>query len=181
MTLASWAESLLDAPGSASVVSLHVGDTAAAFFAGARTREGRELAHFYATDGDLAKRAAAAAAIARSSECDDIHLASCVTPGAVVIPVALALAQNCSREAFEHAIAAGYGAGLHIGVAIGGLQTFAAGVWPTRFAAPVMAAVTTACLKGLSASKLAHSIAPAPPGTNGRIGRPKPPGRVLRL
>src|SRR5215471_8528753 len=111
MTLTPWAQRLLDAPRSVDVTALHVNDTVAAFFAGAPTQEGRELARLYGADNDLAKRTAAAAAITRSSECDDIHLASCVTPGAVVIPVALAYGQNCAREAFEHAIAGGYAVG----------------------------------------------------------------------
>jgi hypothetical protein len=91
MILQSWAEQLLKTPWSPDVIDLHVMDMVAAFLTGVRTKEGEALSELYGGRADISERVAAAASIARLSECDDIHLPSCVTPGAVVVPVALAL------------------------------------------------------------------------------------------
>jgi 2-methylcitrate dehydratase PrpD len=112
------------------------------------------------------------AAIARLSECDDIHLDSCVTPGAIVIPVALVLSDPHSADDFNRAVSVGYAAGLSLGKAVGGVKALACGVWPTLLAAPVMAAATASCLRRHDAAKLAHSIALALAGSSGRVGRP---------
>src|SRR4029079_1245545 len=153
--------------------------TVAAFYAGASTEEGQALSAYYSRRNDPAEIAAGAAAIARLSECDDIHLPSCVTPGAAVIPVALAFAGGCGEEQFQRAIATGYAAGLTLGVGIGGAKALGNGVWPSLLAAPAMAAVTAACCKGLDTKRLAHAIALALAGASGRLGRPqgKPSGR----
>jgi 2-methylcitrate dehydratase PrpD len=181
MILQSWAEQLLTTPSSPEIIDLHVMDSVAAFLAGVRTKEGESLAELYGGVSDVSERVAAAAAIARLSECDDIHLPSCVTPGAVVIPVALAL--GAAGEDFDRAVAAGYAAGLSLGMGIGGAKALAAGVWPTLLAAPVMAAVTASCLSGQDANQLAHAMALALSGIGGRLGRPTgtPSGRWFLL
>ena len=171
MILQPWAEQLLHASCSPDVIDLHVMDTVVAFLAGVRTREGEALSQLYGGEGGAAL-AAAASAIARLSECDDIHLASCVTPGAVVIPVALAFAGGCGEDEFQGAISAGYAAGLRLGMGIGGARALAGGVWPTLLAAPLMAAVTASCLSGYDAGQLAHAMALAISGISGRLGRP---------
>ena len=172
MTLQSLAENLLRAPRQSDVINLHVADTLAAFCIGARTAEGKALSAYYRGSADRAERAAAAAAIARLSESDDIHLASCVTPGAVVVPIALAFADRGSADDFDRAVSAGYAAGLRLGIAIGGAEALSAGVWPTLLAAPLMAAVTASCLRGHDRSQLVHAMALALAGANGRLGRP---------
>ena len=183
MILQSWAEQLLTTPSSPEIIGLHVMDSVAAFLAGVRTKEGESLAELYGGRSDISERVAAAAAIARLSECDDIHLPSCVTPGAVVIPVALALGGSRGEEEFNLAVAAGYAAGLRLGVGIGGAKALAAGVWPTLLAAPLMAAVTASCLSGQDQERLAHTMALALSGASGRIGRPTgaPSGRWFLL
>src|SRR6266446_4973195 len=170
MILRSWAEALSNAAGPADIIDLHVQDALAAFHAGIATRDGQALARLYR--GSLPEHAAAVAAIARASECDDIHLSSCVTPGAAVIPVALAFAKNRTDAGVQHAIAAGYAAGLNLGVAIGGAKALASGVWPTLLAAPLMAAVTASRLLGHDSERLAHAMALALARASGRIGRP---------
>jgi len=170
MILRSWAEALSNATGPAERIDLHVQDALAAFHAGSATQDGQALARLYR--GSLPEHAAAVAAIARSSECDDIHLSSCVTPGAAVIPVALAFAKNRTDAEVQHAIAAGYAAGLNLGVAIGGAKALANGVWPTLLAAPLMAAVTASRLLGHDGERLAHAMALALARASGRIGRP---------
>ncbi len=179
MILQSWAEQLLKASCLPEMIDRHALDTAAAFLAGVRTREGQALSELYGERVDISERVAAAAAIARLSECDDIHLPSCVTPGSVVIPVALGLGVSGTRDAFNRAVAAGYAAGLRLGIAMGGPKALAGGVWPTLAAAPLMAAVTASCLRGHDRDQLAHAMALALSGTNGRLGRPmgEPSGR----
>jgi 2-methylcitrate dehydratase PrpD len=179
MTIEPWVERLLHAPSSPEIVELHLKDTIAAFVAGLRTTEGEALASFYGPRRDAAELAAAATGIARLSECDDVHLGSCVTPGAVVIPVALALAGTHSEEDFNRAVAAGYSAGLTLGAAIGGAKALEKGVWPTLLAAPLMAAVTASSMRGHNAARLSHAMALSLAGVGGRLGRPSgtPSGR----
>ncbi|MEA2824859.1 MAG: hypothetical protein QOF03_1341 [Alphaproteobacteria bacterium] len=181
MILQSWAEQLLTTRSSPEIIGLHVMDTVAAFLAGVRTKEGKSLAELYGHGSDISERVAAAAAITRLSECDDIHLPSCVTPGAVVIPVALAL--GAVGEDFDRAVAAGYAAGLSLGMGIGGAKALAGGVWPTLVAAPLMAAVTASCLSGHDQDRLAHAMALALAGSSGLLGRPTgaPSGRWFLL
>ena len=176
--LEDWAARLLATEAASERVALHVNDTIAAFLTGSDTADAGALCRCYA-NGSRTERAAAAAAIARLSECDDIHLASCVTPGAAVVPVALALSGKSDAQTFHRAVTAGYAAGISLGKAIGGTKALHNGVWPTLIAAPLMAAVTTSCLSGHDAKVLAHAMALALSGTSGRIGRPAgaPSGR----
>ena len=166
MTLRGWADILMRASAPADIVGLHVKDTLAAFLAGSRTSEGRGLARTCRAGADRADVAALVSAIARLSECDDIHLASCITPGAVVIPTALAFADNAGADKagaaqFNCAIAAGYAAGIALGTSIGGARALTRGIWPTLFAAPVMAAVTASCVRGYDAERLASALSSA--------------------
>ena len=170
MILHWWAERLLHVPGPPDVIDLHVKDTVAAFLTGLRTSDGRAIAGRHTQISERTERAAAVAAIARLSECDDIDLASCVTPGAVVIPVALAFAGGADASDFNRAVSAGYAAGLRLGAAVGGARALASGVWPTLFAAPAMAAVTAAVLAQNDSERLAHAIALALAGADGRVG-----------
>jgi 2-methylcitrate dehydratase PrpD len=177
MILRSWAEALSNAAGPAEIIDLHVQDSVVAFHAGIATQDGQALARLFRSD--ISALAAAVAAIARASECDDIHLPSCVTPGAAIIPVALAFAKNRTDADVRRAIAAGCAAGLTLGLAIGGAKALANGVWPTLLAAPLMAAVTASHLFGHRSERLAHAMALALAGSSGRIGRPvgTPSGR----
>ncbi len=172
MILRSWAERLLHVPGSPDVIDLHVKDVVAAFLTGLRTSDGQAIAQCHRGGTNRAGLAAAVSAIARLSECDDIHLASCMTPGAIVIPVALAYANDRGGNDFNRAVSAGYTAGIHIGAALGGAHALARGIWPTLFAAPVMAAVTTSLLSNDDLERLSHAIALAITGADGRIVNP---------
>jgi 2-methylcitrate dehydratase PrpD len=177
MNLLPWAEMLSGALAPRDIVQLHLTDTIAAIATGLKTREGKALAELYNSRSDPAALAAAVSAIARLSECDDIHLESCVTPGAAVIPVALALAKG--HEEFQRAVASGYAAGVSLGMAIGGMKALASGVWPTLLAAPLMAAVAASYARGHDTHQLAHAMALALAGANGIPGRPlgAPSGR----
>jgi 2-methylcitrate dehydratase PrpD len=186
MTLRGWADILLRASAPADIVGLHVKDTLAAFLAGSRTSEARGLARSCSAGADRADVAALVSAIARLSECDDIHLPSCITPGAVVIPTALAFADNTGANKtgtaqFNGAVAAGYAAGLALGTSIGGARALTRGIWPTLFAAPVMAAVTASCVRGYDAERLARAISLALEAPAEHTGSPKGTTRWVLL
>jgi 2-methylcitrate dehydratase PrpD len=177
----AWAEEFsrikVGTPTLRRLIDLHVADIAIAFFAGCRSEEARALARFYA----WREPAAAVSGMVRRTECDDIHVASCITPGAIVVPVALALATRYGApvERFERAVSAGYAVGLRLGMALGGAGALGAGIWPTYFAAPMMAASTAAICLGLDGDHLASAIGLAAAGAGGRVGRPAglPSGR----
>src|SRR5690606_725316 len=105
-----------------SLAGLHAADTLACLAAGAGTPEGRALAAFYEASGLQPSYAAAAgaAAIIRLTEWDDIHVPSCVTPGSVAVPVALALAGD--DASFAASVCAGYCVGIALGKVVGGVS-----------------------------------------------------------
>ena len=183
VNLVAWVEQLTADPASGDMLALHCDDTLAAFLAGLETEEGGALARLYARQENPAALAACAAAIARLSECDDIHLPSCVTPGAIAIPSALSLAEPGNALRFPHAVTASYRAGLALGSAIGGALALGKGVWPTLFAAPAMAALAASVMQELTAEATAHALALALGGAGGRLGRPSgsPSGRWYLL
>ncbi len=167
-------------------IDLHVADTAVAFFAGHASPEAKALGRFFSgkTQAAADHRAAAIAAMIRRTECDDIHVASCITAGSIIIPVALAFsAESCDRETFDPAVAAGYAAGLRIGSALGGAAALGTGIWPTYFAAPIIAAATASVAFGLDEKQIMAALGLAAAGAGGRLGRisGSPSGRWLAL
>lgn len=156
---------------SITAVRPRIADAVAAFLVGLNTEEGKALARLRSEHPQALGIVPAVCAIARLSECDDIELSSCVTPGSVVIPVALAHSGSAKGELIELAVNRGYEAGLTVGRAIGGARALPK-TWPTLLAAPVMSAVTVALLKGFDQERLLHAIGIALMGWNGRAGRP---------
>jgi hypothetical protein len=70
------------------------------------------------------------------TEVDDIHMASCTTPGSVVIMTALALAGagygSCDgTDFYADAIHTGYEVMTRLGEAVSGPEILHEGVWPT--------------------------------------------------
>ena len=188
MILRRWAEELAEQTAvpdeTQRAIDLHVADAAAAFFAGARTGEAQALARFFASSGNSrAREAGALAAIIRHTEVDDIHVAACVTAAGAVAPAALIFAQagdGGARRA-ERAVAAGYAIGIRLGLAVGGADAFSGGVWPSLFAAPMMAAAAASVALGLDARRTASALSLAAAGSSGRVGRmpASPSGRWL--
>lgn len=172
MNLRRWAERLLQVSAPRDVIELHIKDVAAAFLTGLGTSDGQTFTRHLNESSRREELAVAMAAITRLSECDDIHLASCVTPGAIVIPVALALGRDHSQDEILQAISTGYAVGVVFGIAIGGPRAFSRGVWPTLAAAPVMAAATASCLISTDPGRLAHAVALALPYSGVRIVDP---------
>ncbi|PCI04124.1 MAG: hypothetical protein COB78_07250 [Hyphomicrobiales bacterium] len=163
-----------------NAVILHVMDSMSVLLAGLETAEGKAISQFY-SHGNKTETVAGMASIIRFSECDDIHIPSCVSPGCIAIPTALAFAKD--GEGIANAVEAGYGVGLAFAKAIGGVKALDHGVWPTLFAAPAIAAVTCAVSMGFSEKAIAQALVLAMSGTSGRTGRPQgfPSGRWLAI
>lgn len=138
---------------------LHLTDTMIAALAGARIPEGRALRAF--SGEGLAARVGRQAAAARLTEIDDIHLPSCVTPSAGVVPLALALAARARMYepgAIASAIWVGTEVAVRIGLAVGGPRILYRGTWPSYLAAPVAAAATAARMLALDPTRTAQAL-----------------------
>jgi 2-methylcitrate dehydratase PrpD len=116
---------------------------------------------------------AAFAATIRHTEIDDIHLATCITASAVVVPAALAIAVRMPIDgpALRRGLAAGYCAAIRFGASVGGASVLRSGVWPTIAVAPVTAAAIAGVMLGLDAESLAHAMRIASLRSFSRIGR----------
>jgi len=153
--------------------TLHFTDTVMAALAGAHCSEGKALEKLAGQNG-LADRIGRRAAAIRLTEIDDIHLPSCTTPSAGVVPVALALAADAHNvEADEIASAVWVGTEMmtRIGVAVDGPKILYRGIWPTYLAAPVSAAATAARVFGLDEARTCHALSLAVMMTAGGVGR----------
>lgn len=152
---------------------LHLTDTIVASLAGARIPEGRALATL--GGGHLiSDQIGRQAAVIRLTEIDDIHLPSCVTPSAGIVPVALTLAaeeRNFDPEAMASAIWAGTELATRIGMAVDGPKILYRGIWPSCLAAPVAAAATAARLMGLDQARTGHALSLAFMLMAGGVGR----------
>jgi 2-methylcitrate dehydratase PrpD len=152
---------------------LHFIDTVVAARVGALIPEGKALQSL-GDDGALAIRIGRQAAAIRLTEIDDIHLPSCTTPSAGVVPVALMLAareQKFDPGEVASAIWVGTEIMTRIGVAVRGPQILYRGIWPTYLAAPVAAAATSARLMGLSEARTGHALSLAVMLMAGGVGR----------
>lgn len=147
---------------------LHVADTLGALVGAAATAEGKALIGFrrqmqsFAGAVNILDDIALYCALARLSEVDDIHLASMITPGSIVIPAALALAAHSRvRDMSEvaAAIVGGYEAMIRLGRAINGPAILYRGIWPTYFAAAFGTAAVAARLLRLTEAQAAQALA----------------------
>ncbi len=109
----------------------------------------------------------------RHTEIDDIHLATCVTASAVVIPAALAVAARTALDGatLRRGLAAGYAAAIRFGTAVGGASVLRSGTWPTIAVAPVTAAAVAGVMLGLDAPSLAQALRIASLRSISRVGR----------
>jgi 2-methylcitrate dehydratase PrpD len=154
-------------------LDLHVVDTIGAWLASTRIAEGVAILRWRRALRDAAPGTfgqshaprldvATHCALARMSEIDDIHLASTTTPGAIVIPGAVAVAAtlpNSDPAALAAAMIAGYEVMVRLSQAIDGAAILYRGIWPTYFTAPVGIAAVAARLFGLEARQTAHALA----------------------
>jgi 2-methylcitrate dehydratase PrpD len=167
----------------AQTLSVHVLDTVGAWIAGRATTEGRLLnglrggpaADHSPFDSSMLDTVGLFTATARLTEVDDIHMASCTTPGALVVMTALALAAHAPRgllgqDRFAEAVHVGYEVMTGLGEAVSGPHILHQGVWPSLLLAPVTAAAVTAKLLNLDAERTAHALSIALTSSNGRPG-----------
>src|SRR5258708_39675202 len=153
------------------ILALHVADIVGAWIASLPTPEGAALLRWRAASGEgaaagsihrLRLDVATHCALARLSEVDDIHLASTTTPGAIVVPGAVAVAaawRNRNPDALAAAMMAGYEVMVRFGQAIDGPSVLYRGIWPTYFATPLGIAAVAARLLDLDAQRCAHALA----------------------
>ncbi len=151
-------------------VRLHLADTVGAWIAGCGTPEGRALVGFGSASREFSGLKSAGdslldqvmtnCALARLSEIDDIHLSSCTTPGALIIPAALTISGSLAldRTAIAEAIVVGYAAMVRLGAALNGPTILYRGIWPTYFTAPFGVAAVAARLLGLTGQQAAHAL-----------------------
>ncbi len=113
------------------------------------------------------------AATIRHTEIDDIHLATCITASAVVIPAALAVAAGTAIDGatLRRGLAAGYATAIRFGTAVGGASVLRSGTWPTIAVAPVTAAAVAAVMLDLDAPSLAQALRIASLRCISRVGR----------
>jgi 2-methylcitrate dehydratase PrpD len=152
---------------------LHLTDTVIAALAGTRIPEGKALRAFGGAE-TLAARIGRRAAAARLTEIDDIHLPSCVTPSAAIVPLALVLAAEArtfDSELIASAIWVGTELAVRIGLAVSGPQILYRGIWPSYLAAPVAAAATAARLFALNEARTVHALSLAFMLVAGGVGR----------
>ena len=186
-------------PAALDVLRLHLFDTLGAALAGGTIADGRAAATVAADAGGPGAAAAiglgirttaplaalATSAATRCTEVDDIHLESCTTPGSVVVPTALALAQmepELDAEAFLASLLAGYELLTRFGRAVDGPNVLYRGVWPTYLAAGFGAATVATRLLKLDVDQTTHTLSTAlglAAGTS--LRGPSPSARWLTL
>lgn len=172
--------------GACPALPIHLLDTVGAWIAGRASSEGVQLhqlkeggAHAPAVfDGSVLDSIALATATARLTEVDDMHMASCTTPGAVVVLSALALAADVASGPvgaiglgrLAASIHAGYEVMTCLGDALSGPEILHNGIWPTLLLAPITTAAVASTLLGLDAERTANALAIALTASNGRPG-----------
>jgi 2-methylcitrate dehydratase PrpD len=166
----------------ADTIAVHLVDTLAALAAGATSAIGRSL---LATESSPDRpylsvptqhwldRAALSSAIIRSTDIDDIHRTSCVTPSSAVVPPALALAEAMGGDAAARvpgAVLAGAELMIRLAQACRGPEILYAGIWPTSLTAALGAAASCARMLDLDAATTAHALGGALSIAAGRMG-----------
>ncbi len=162
---------------------LHIFDALACTCAGAATeeivptRDALIRAAFRRKPKTLLEHPGCASAVlvtsCRLTECDDIHIGSCVTPSSVVVPVALvagALAK-ASRETIFEGILAGYQVMLTLALAADGAANIYRGIWPTYLTGGIAAAAISAKIMGLSETQIRDAMGIAASSATGITGR----------
>lgn len=118
-------------------------------------------------------------AATRATEVDDIAISGCVTPGSVVVPVALVCAAESGLPltTLLDSMVDGYEAMIATAEAIDGARVVYRGIWPTLAAAPAGAVVTAGRLMGMKPtairsalvrSTIATTVRPEPGGSRWR-------------
>ena len=164
-------------------LAVHLLDSVGAWIAGRETEEGQKLARLEANarmpfallTRQPLDQIALGVATTRLTEMDDIHMASCTTPGSVAVPTAVVVTAHFQKQDARHfasALSAGYEVMTRFGVAISGASVLNRGIWPTYFAAPLCAAAVAARLMQLTAAQTANALGIALTLASSAPGRP---------
>ena len=158
------------APELAEIASRRLFDTLGALALGTSLSTEHET-----DDQGLAATVAELCAVTRYTEVDDIERRSCITPGSVAVPVALAIAaeRGPSGPTVLAAVVAGYEAMVAIGEAIDGARILYRGIWPSYLAAPVAAAATAARVLELDHARFVDALSIAAARSSGIVGQPQ--------
>ena len=99
-------------------------------------------------------------AAAHAFELDDVHEEAVNHPGAVVVPAALAVAEDldASGLAFLEAVVVGYEAMARAGLAVGPVSHMLAGFHPTSMSGVFGAAAAAAHVRGLDSVRFNHAF-----------------------
>jgi 2-methylcitrate dehydratase PrpD len=164
--------------GTGENVKMHILDTVGAMLAGPNTIEGLSIGNLiskFVAQGDtpvigypmkttLLSAIIAECSATRSTEMDDYHSESLVTPGSVIVPTALSLvSRNYLRDPrdFLAAVAIGYEMLIRLGISIDGPRILYKGIWPTYIGAAFGSATVTAKALRLNSQQTASAIATA--------------------
>ena len=164
----------------------HVADVCVALHAGLRGHEASHLRALVPSGNDF-EAIGLASAIVRSTEVDDIHLQSCVTPSSVAVPVGIMLAARESLIEVDRVASAIWAATdlmVRFGVAIDGANVLYRGIWPTCIAAPLGVAAAASRIWGLDEAQTANALSLALMMSGGRTSRlqgPRPGRWVLLM
>jgi 2-methylcitrate dehydratase PrpD len=171
---------------------LHIFDTLGAGLAGACTEEGKihgnlikEMFSFLEGTGvpvagfgfsaPLPYAVFLSCISARLTETDDIDIASCTTPGSVVVPAALSLGfyTGASGKEFMEGVVAGYEVITRLGAAVNGPEIIYRGIWPTYLCAAIGVAVVGSKILGLTSEQIKNALAISMTLSTGISGRTK--------
>ncbi|NNN19762.1 MAG: hypothetical protein HKL84_07915 [Acidimicrobiaceae bacterium] len=143
-------------------------DTALATVLGSRTDQGHSYksladAIYGPPDISLAGMTFWYVAATRMTEVDDIDLVSCTTPGAIVVPLLLALAQHgyldgMPQEEILDLIVKGYQVVTGLSRAIGGPYLLAEGVWPTLAVGSIAVAAVSGLAMGFDFDDIERAV-----------------------
>ena len=131
-------------------------DGVANMLAGRVTEPGRILSGWGADKPDPGRRALVMGGCMHILEVDDLHRGSVTHPGCVVIPAALALADEANGNAFLRAVLQGFEAVCRVGMSVGQMHYK---VWHnTATCGPFGAAMAAAALLGLDDEAAIHAL-----------------------
>src|SRR5579859_104348 len=127
---------------------------------GATGRGGTSTIFGRATKAEASWAAFANGIAAHGLEMDDVENASSLHPGVVVLPAALALAEQLgsSPSTFYAAVVAGYEVTLRVGAALNPASAYQRGFHPTAVCGALGAAAASARLLGLSPAQTSRAL-----------------------
>ena len=113
--------------------------------------------------------------VARLTETDDIDIASCTTPGSVVVPTALLLAykKGATGKEFVEGVVTGYELFVRLGAAVNGSESIYRGLWPTYLCGAIGVATVGSKILGLAPEQIKNALAISLTLSTGISGRIK--------